>query len=214
MWYDRLDMTRKDSVVIYQAKSGAIELRGDYNQETIWATLDQIAEVFGRDKSVISRHLKNIYNDGELDIKATVAKNATVQIEGLRQVERVIEYYNLDAIISVGYRVNSKMATKFRQWATKTLRIHIINGYTINKSRIKYNYDAFLKAVSDIQAILPDNQIIDPKNILELIKEFASTWMSLDAYDRESLTVSGVTKKPLCSLGNSSQLPLVIYAQI
>src|SRR3989344_5078577 len=110
------------NIVIYQAKNGAIEFRGDFEHETVWATLDQIADVFGRDKSVISRHLKNIYKEGELDVRATVAKNATVQIEGKRHVERVIEYYNLDAIISVGYRVNSKTATHFRQWATKTLR--------------------------------------------------------------------------------------------
>src|SRR3989338_11081293 len=92
---------KNKGVVIYQGKSGAIELRGDFTRETIWATLDQIAEVFGRDKSVISRHLKNIYKEGELDAGATVAKNATVQTEGGRQVQRVIEYYNLDAILSV-----------------------------------------------------------------------------------------------------------------
>src|SRR3989338_9693265 len=100
-------------MVIYQAKSGAIELRGDFQRDTIWASLDQIAEVFGRDKSVISRHLSNVYKEGELDVKATVSKKATVQIEGSRRVERVIEYYNLDAILSVGYRVSSKTATQF-----------------------------------------------------------------------------------------------------
>ncbi|HAZ16835.1 MAG: hypothetical protein A3H59_01215 [Candidatus Jacksonbacteria bacterium RIFCSPLOWO2_02_FULL_43_9] len=112
----------KNKIIVYQAKNGAIELRGDVEKETIWATLDQISRVFGRDKSVISRHLKNIYKEGELNAKATVAKNATVQTEGVRHIERVIEYYNLDAMISVGYRVNSTTATKFRQWATKTLR--------------------------------------------------------------------------------------------
>ena len=107
----------------------------------MWATLDQIAEVFGRDKSVISRHFKNIFKEGELNERATVAKNATVQMEGRRKVERVIEYYNLDAIISVGYRVNSKVATEFRQWATKNLREHITKGYTINPKQVTKNYD-------------------------------------------------------------------------
>jgi len=147
----------KNKVVIYQAKDGAIELRGDFQHETIWATLDQIAAVFGRDNSVISRHLKNIYAEKELDEKATVAKNATVQIEGNRQVKRVIEYYNLDAIISVGYRVNSATATQFRQWATKTLREHIAKGFSINRKQIGKNYDAFMKAVGDIQALLPEH---------------------------------------------------------
>ncbi len=97
-------------LVIYQTKSGAIQFRGDFNRETIWASLNQIAELFGRDKSVISRHIKNIFNSGELDPKATVAKIATVQQEGSREVVRKIDYYNLDVILSVGYRVDSKRA--------------------------------------------------------------------------------------------------------
>jgi len=199
---------QQNQLVIYQAKSGAIELRGDFSKETIWATLDQIAKVFGRDKSVISRHLKNIYKEGELDTKATVAKNATVQMEGGRRVERVIEYYNLDAIISVGYRVNSKTATRFRQWATKTLREHITKGYTLNRSRIRENYSQFMKAVADIQALLPEHIVFDPKSVLDLIKEFASTWVSLDAYDKETLAVRGVTKKSIRLTGEELTLAI------
>ncbi|MFZ2523361.1 MAG: virulence protein RhuM/Fic/DOC family protein [Minisyncoccia bacterium] len=187
----------KNDVVIYQAKSGAIEFRGDKSHETIWATLDQIAEVFGRDKSVISRHLKNIYKEGELSQKATVAKNATVQIEGNRTIKRSIEYYNLDAIISVGYRVNSRNATQFRVWATKVLHEYLTKGYTINRKQIAKNYDAFMKSVGDIQALLPEHINLDPKSILELIKEFSSTWVSLDAYDQETLLPVGKTKKAI-----------------
>jgi hypothetical protein len=93
-------LKEENKLIIYQAKNGAIEFKGDIEKETIWATLDQIADVFGRDKSVISRHLSNIYKEKELEKKATVAKNATVQIEGNRTIKRDIEYYNLDAIIS------------------------------------------------------------------------------------------------------------------
>jgi len=185
----------KNNIVIYQAKNGAIELRGDFKKETVWATLEQIALVFGRDRSVISRHLSNIYKEKELEEKSTVAKNATVQTEGSRVVKRFIEYYNLDAIISVGYRVNSKTATQFRQWATKTLRKHITKGYTINRKQIARNYDSFLKSVGDIQALLPEHMALDPKSVLELIKEFASTWVSLNAYDKETLTSIGFTKR-------------------
>ena len=188
-------LSQKNPVVIYQAKSGAIELRGDFGKETIWATLDQIAEVFGRDKSVISRHFKNIYAEGELDEKATVAKNATVQKEGTRTVERIIEYYNLDAIISVGYRVNSSTATKFRQWATKTLRSYIIDGFAINRSRIAKNHEHFLGVVEDLKKLLPTTSAIDPKDAIELISLFADTWLSLDAYDRELLPKGKLTKK-------------------
>ncbi|MEK7659994.1 MAG: virulence protein RhuM/Fic/DOC family protein [Patescibacteria group bacterium] len=190
------------NIVIYQVSSGAIEMRADSTHDTVWATLDQISAVFNRDKSVISRHLSQIYNDKELNRKATVAKNATVQIEGGRRVVRHIEYYNLDAILSVGYRVNSKTATKFRKWATKTLREHITKGYTFNRKQIARNYASFMKSVTDVQSLLPTHTLLDPVTILELIKEFSSTWVSLDAYDRDVLTPIGVTKKAIALSGD------------
>ncbi len=195
----------KNNVVIYQTKSGAIELRGDAKKETLWATLDQIATVFGRDKSVVSRHLKNIFDEGELDRKSVVAKNATTASDGKTYQ---VEFYNLDVIISVGYRVNSKTATQFRQWATKTLREHITKGYTINKKQVAKNYDAFMKSVEDIQALLPEHVTLDPKTVLELIKEFASTWVSLDAYDKDALILKGVTKKKVTLLGSDLESTL------
>lgn len=194
-------IAKQENIVIYQTKKGGIALRGDISRETIWATLDQIALVFGRDKSVISRHLDNIYEEKELNKKGTVAKIATVQKEGNRSVTRDIEYYNLDAIISVGYRVNSNQATKFRQWATKTLKDHLIKGYTINRKRIANNYDAFMKAVGDIQALLPEHITLDPKAILELVKEFSSTWMSLESYDKDELKPIATTKKSVAVSG-------------
>lgn len=183
------------NAVIYQAKSGAIELRGDFEKETIWASLDQIAALFGRDKSVISRHIKDIFQQKELDPKATVAKNATVQTEGKRQVRRNIEYFNLDMIISVGYRVNSKTATQFRIWATKTLRNYIVDGYAINKNRIAKNYEGFLSVVEDIKKLLPAGSTTESKDVVELVSLFADTWLSLDAYDKELLPKGKLTKK-------------------
>ncbi len=187
-------MTEKKSktVVLYQAKSGAIELRGDFAHDTIWATLDQVSEVFGRDKSVISRHLKNIFTEMELDRNSVVAKNATTAADG--KVYQV-DFYNLDAILSVGYRVNSKTATLFRQWATKTLREHITKGYTINRKQIAKNYDTFMKSVADIQALLPAGSVTDSKDVVALISLFADTWLSLDAYDKEQLPKGKLTKK-------------------
>ncbi len=203
-----------DELVIYQAKDGAIELRGDVSRDTIWASLDQIAQIFGRDRSVISRHLKNIYNEGELKATLTVAKNATVQIEGSRQVVRTIEYYNLDAILSVGYRVNSNTATQFRQWATRILREHITCGYTINRKRIGSNYDAFMKAVADVQTLLPEHITLDPKAVLDLwnprgdtsrmdyrLRTYTSTFlydvriMSLSRCSRTSAWIFGLAVK-------------------
>ena len=170
-------------LVIYQAPSGAIELRGDFAKATVWATQSHIAAAFDVDVRTINEHIKNIYKSDELTEGATIRKFRIVQMEGRRGVERDVKHYNLDMILSVGYRVNSKTATLFRQWATKTLREHITKGYTVNRKRIAQNYDAFMKTVADIQALLPEHMTLDPKAVLDLIKEFAGTWMSLDAYD-------------------------------
>jgi hypothetical protein len=184
--------TVQKELVIFTTKDGAVKLRGDFDRETIWATLDDIAQIFERDKSVVSRHLKNIYTEGELERSATVAKNATVQSEGKRTVVRDIEYYNLDVIISVGYRVNSMAATKFRQWATKTLREHITKGFTINPKQIKQNHEVFLAAVEKVRKTLPATGAVGGGTVLDIVTLFADTWFSLDAYDKETL----VPKKP------------------
>jgi hypothetical protein len=188
-------MTKNNNVVVYQAKNGAIELKGDFKKETLWANLQQIADLFETDKSGISRHIKNIYDTEELKRNSTVAFFATVQNEGNRQVERNIEYFNLDLILSIGYRVNSKRATIFRQWATKTLRSHIIDGYTINPARIAKNYQTFLQAVEDVKKLAGRSRSVKTDEILELVKTFASTWFSLAAYDKSTLPKAGASKK-------------------
>lgn len=183
--------------VIFQAKNGAIELRGDITKETLWATQAQISELFNVERSVITKHLKNVYKDAELEVVATCAKFAQVQNEGGREVVRNIEYYNLDMIISVGYRVNSKVATEFRKWATKTLKDHLTKGYTINKKVIAKNYKEFLNSVNEIKALLPEGNFSDIKNVLELVNAFAGTWLTLDSYDKENYTKDKVTKKKI-----------------
>ncbi|MEK7180715.1 MAG: virulence protein RhuM/Fic/DOC family protein [Patescibacteria group bacterium] len=185
------------NIVIYQTKSGAIELRGDFSKETIWATQAQMGEIFGVTPQNITLHLRNIFKDGELYVASTCKESLQVQREGGREIKRKLKVYNLDVIIAVGYRINSIVGTKFRQWATKTLRQHIVDGFTINKSRVAKNYDAFIKAVSDVQNLLPEHIALDPKAVLDFIKEFASTWLSLSAYDKDSLEVIGTTKKAI-----------------
>jgi len=185
-------------ITIYQAKSGAIEFRGDFqNENVIWGSLNQIAELFGRDKSVISRHIKNIFKSGELDERATVAKIATVQKEGKREVVRDIEYFNLDVILSIGYRVDSKTATQFRIWATKTLKQHITKGYTLNKKRLKKNHQEFLKAVDDIKLLAEKNEKVSKDDVLELIKTFSSTWFNLESYDKQKFPKKGKIKRKI-----------------
>ena len=122
-----------DSIVVYKSNDGMVQLDVQVADETVWLTLNQLAMLFDRDKSVISRHLRNIYAEGELSREATVAKNATVQNESGRMVVRQIEYYNLDVIISIGYRVKSLRGTQFRQWANKVLKDYLLRGYSINQ---------------------------------------------------------------------------------
>jgi len=188
-------MNKKDNkLIIYQTKTGELEFRGDFIKETIWANLDQIASVFGRDKSVISRHIKNIFKDGELNRDSVVAFFATTASDG--KIYNV-EYFNLDMIISVGYRANSKQATKFRQWATKILKKHIIDGYTIHKKLVVKNYQQFLKSVEDVKNILPPEALMNTSDVLELVSLFADTWLSLDAYDRNIFIGKKTTKKKI-----------------
>ena len=129
----------QSQIVIYQTKDGKNSVEVQLHSESLWLSLQQIADLFDRDKSVISRHLKNVFKEGELEETATVANFATVQSEGERSVSRNIDYYNLDAILSVGYRVNSKQGTKFRQWATSTLKEHLVQGWTLNRQRFEEN---------------------------------------------------------------------------
>ncbi len=185
----------KSNLVIYQAKSGALELKGDFAHETIWATQAQIAKAFEVDVRTINEHIKNVYRTGELQEKATIRNFRIVQKEGKREIVRDIKHYNLDTILSVGYRVNSKRATLFRQWATKTLRTHIVDGFTINKKRLAKNYEQFLTAVEQVKKLLPSGGAVDVESALELVKLFAGTWLSLDAYDKALLPTTGVTKK-------------------
>ena len=137
-------------LVIYQAKSGAIELRGDFERATVWATQAEIATIFGVSPQNVTTHLRNIYAQRELSERATCKESLQVQIEGNRKITRKVREYNIEVLIAVGYRINSVVGTRFRQWATKTLREHITRGYTLNRKQIAKNYDAFMKAVGDI----------------------------------------------------------------
>ena len=147
----------KGNLIIYEDEKDKIEIEAFLYDETIWLPLNKIAELFEKDKSDISRHINNIYNEEELNRDSTVANFATVQNEGGRSVKRNIDYYNLDLIIAVGYRANSKKATKFRQWATEVLKSYIIKGYSINKEKLKnpskYGKDYFYELLEIIKEI-------------------------------------------------------------
>ena len=184
-----------DTLVIYHTKSKSLELRGDFSNETLWATQSQIADIFGVTSQNVTMHVRNIYSEEELSVDRTCKESLQVQKEGKREVSRQVKLYNLDVVIAIGYRINSVVGTQFRQWATQTLKQHIIAGYTINPERIGQNYDAFMEAVSKVQAVLPAGAVMENKEVLELVRLFADTWFALDAYDKEALTPKKVSKK-------------------
>ncbi len=186
---------KQSKAVIYQAKNGAIALRGDYAKETIWATQKEMAQVFGVDVRTISEHLANIYKTKELAKSRTIRKFRIVRKEGRREVQREIEHYSLDVMISVGYRVNSKVATQFRVWATKTLKQHLTEGYTINREVIKRNNAQFEKALSELQKLASSKNQITSDHVFDLVKIFAGTWLSLESYDEDQFPTKGLTKK-------------------
>lgn len=146
----------KGEVLIYQGKDGLTQVNVRLQDETLWLSLNQLADLFQRDKSVISRHVANVFEEGELERDPTVALFATVQQEGKRRVKRDVEHYNLDMIISVGYRVNSHVGVHFRRWATERLRDYIIKGFVLDDARLKQArdgyFDELLGRIRDIRS--------------------------------------------------------------
>ena len=175
-------------IAIYE--DGSVVIDATVENETIWLSQKQLCELFGRDKSVISRHIRNIFKEGELDPEATVAKNATVQTEGERRVNRTIEYYNLDLIISVGYRVNSKQATHFRQWATGVLKQYLIHGYALDRKRLQKQklteLEATIKLIRDA-VTYRELETAEARGFVEIISIYAHSWALLQGYDEETL---------------------------
>jgi len=174
-------------IVIYNADKG-IQIDVKFDNETVWLSLNQISTLFGRDKSVISRHFKNIFNEEELTKSAVVAKNATTALDGKNYL---VEFYNLDAIISVGYRVNSIQGTKFRQWATQCLKDHLVKGYSINQKRLK-ELDQVLKIIE--QSTNEDGlQLSESKGLLNILSTYTKSFVLLNQFDSNRLDTSSLT---------------------
>jgi len=183
-----------ESIVLFE--DGEIKISPKIEKESIWINQKELCLLFGRDKSVISRHINNIFKTGELDKEATVAKIATVQKEGNREVIREIEYYNLDMIISVGYRVNSKKATKFRQWATKILKEYIIKGYVLHQEKIQQRFSEFQQEIEFLTKTIQNTTLkeVEAKGFLEIITKYTKSWLLLNQYDEANLELLGNKK--------------------
>jgi len=182
-----------NEIEIYTAKDAQIEVRVTFELDTVWLSQKQMAELFGKDKDTIGVHLKNIFTEEELEESLTTEFFSVVQKEGKREVKRNIKMYNLDAILSVGYRVNSKRGTQFRQWATQRLKDYLIQGYAINEKRLaeKQQQVEYLKTgISILSRAITQQATAQESEILQI---FATGLELLDDYDHEKLDANGKT---------------------
>lgn len=170
-------------IVRFVDNSFEIDVRADINNETVWLSQDEMASLFNVDRTRIVRHINNIYKDKELDINSTCAENAHVQIEGNRKVNRTIKIYNLDMIISVGYRVKSQRGIIFRKWASKILKEYLIQGYSINKKRI----EVLNKTIEVQNKMLASSLNIDQETLVNVIEKYTKALDLLDNYDHQCL---------------------------
>ena len=182
-------MDTDNKLVIYQAADGAIQLPVDAKLETIWATQKQIAEVFGIDRTRVTRHINNILTDGEVETKSNVRKTH------FANSDKPVSLYSLDIILAVGYRTSSNKAIKFRKWATTTLRQYITSGFVIDKKRVEHNLSQFTRALNDLKLLSENVEQVGSSEATDLALAFATTWLSLDAYDKSELPSSGTIKK-------------------
>ncbi|TAF79570.1 MAG: type II toxin-antitoxin system death-on-curing family toxin [Runella slithyformis] len=172
---------KQNEIVFYTTPQGDVTLKVLHQNETLWLSQKSIAELFAVKIPAINKHLTNIFKSNELDESSVISKMEITADDGKKYKT---QFYNLDAIIAVGYRVNSLQATQFRIWATKILRDYLVKGFAINQSRILENQVFFLKALDDLKLLSQNNSQINVGDILELIKSFSHTWFSLDSYDK------------------------------
>ena len=186
----------RGEIVLYRTEDGQAKLDVRLEQESIWLSLAQMVTLFERDKSVISRHLRNIFKSHELERNSVVAKNATTAPDGKTYM---VDYYNLDAIISVGYRVNSKRGTEFRIWATQVLKDHILKGYSINEKRLKEQNERLRElqqTVSLLGRIIEERQLAGPEaeGLLKVIADYSMALRLIDDYDYNRIAISDTTE--------------------
>ncbi len=190
----------KSEIKIYKTEEGKTTIEVKLEKETVWLNLNQISELFDRDKSVISRHIRNVFKEGELNRKSTVAKYATVQNEGQREVVRDIEYFNLDVIISVGYRIKSKRGTQFRIWANQIIKDYLIKGYAINQQKLEKQaeqLDELKETIKILGNALEYKELTndESKGLLKIISDYSYALEILDKYDYQTLKIENTSGK-------------------
>ncbi len=190
-------MQNNKEIVVFKSSGNnqETEIYLDNNQETIWASELQIASIFGRDRSVVYRHINNIYKEGELVKNSTCAKIAQVQKEGDREITREINHYNLDVIISVGYRVKSTLATEFRKWSTKIIKEHLVKGYSIS-NQIKENQILELQnKLNNAEELIYKNQTQLTDGLLNIISSYSKSFELLNQFDTDELQINDLQEE-------------------
>ncbi len=191
---------KNSELVAFKPESGTTEFQVilDGEHDTVWATEQQIAELFGRDRTVINRHIKNSFKEGELKEVSTSAKIALVRMEGDREIERIVQHYNLDVIISVGYRVKSPIATDFRKWATSKLKEYLIKGYSIN-SELLTSKESRIKelewSLKELHHKAIQEQKILTEGFLNIISDYSKSFELLSKYDSGNLSTDGLNNE-------------------
>jgi len=179
-------------VIIYQAEDGTTQLEVQLEQDTVWLNQAQLVDLFQRDQSVLSRHIRNVFKEGELEEKSNMQKMH------IANSDKPVVFYNLDVIISVGYRVKSQRGTQFRRWATQVLREHLVQGYTINQKRLQEQAEKLTemqRAVDVLARTLAAQQLVNDlgKDVLQVITDYAYALTTLDRYDHGTLAVEGTS---------------------
>jgi prophage maintenance system killer protein len=191
-----------NDIILYQTPDGTAFLEVRLEHETVWLTQKQMAELFGKNSDTIGLHIRNAYKEGELLEEGTTEESSVVQIEGSRRIHRKIRFYNLDVIISVGYRVKSQQGTRFRQWATNVLRDHIVKGYTVNEQRFREQAEKLTdmrRTVELLARTLANQELVSDtgRDVLRVITDYAYALALLDRYDHGTLTIEGTTRQAL-----------------
>jgi len=189
----------RSQIEIYQNKDNKTEIEVQFDNETFWMNQKQIAEVFGTKIPAINKHINNIINEGELRPEATISILEIVQKEGKREVARKVDFYNLDMIISVGYRVNSSKATQFRIWATERLKNYLVKGFAVNEKRVKEYQENLIELRKTIKLIqdsveLKELSTLESKGFLSIITNYTQSFILLNQFDSDSLNLQKLDK--------------------
>ncbi len=186
----------ENRIELFTTPDNQVEIYVKLDNETVWLNRQQLSLLFDRDIKTIGKHINNVFSEKELDQNSVVAKFATTATDGKTYQ---VDYYNLDVIISVGYRVKSKRGVQFRQWATQRLKDYIVKGYALNEKRLEENKAQFLQTIENLKILTTVNEQIEAKDILSLIQDFSNTFFNLDSYDKNEFPSQGTQHEIVAS---------------